>query len=501
MAYTPPPKDTVFVNGGLGNQTGQNSNNGGGATKAAWDAGSPSDFIGATGGPITSDTNAAFDYGNKTITATGIGVGVTVGTLCSCDDGAAEASFFTGIYEVTAVADNVLTFANISLSGVDTDQANGVSCYVGGAFDDLQDSLDNSLNDGTNYNRYIYTNYSRDSGNENTATTVKADTYGGSASTKVYVIGYNSTLTAESSAVLVMDADVTGEAANIDKSLFGFSTVDYLEFRDIDFNAGGKDSSKASFAIYALGAGDGAYTTFVSCKFRGAETDGAYFNAQYARFIGSEFSLNGRYGISSSSGPGHILVCSIHDNDNSGMYITIGIGTVRGNLIYDNGKDGSGHGIESNSCSRNLFDSNNLFGNADDGFQMNGGDYNNAFVNNASIGNGAYGYDFDTLAIGDIGYFGHNLAGANTTDHYYFGGGAGTGFATFANGDNVASSQAAADLFTNVTDGSEDFTPKTGSDLIDAGLDAASMGEQDIGAVQATAGAGGVQVLGGMIVR
>jgi hypothetical protein len=109
-----------------------------------------------------------------------------------------------------------------------------------------------------------------------------------------------------------------------------------------------------------------------------------------------------------------------------------------------------------------------MHGNADDGIELNASDYFIHFANNAFIGNGAYGIDFSTMVIGDIGYFGYNLSGANTTNDYYFGGAAGTDFANFGNGNNVDSSQTADQLLDTITDGSEDFTPESSSDLVDA---------------------------------
>jgi len=493
MAYTAPPKDTVIIVGGLGTRAGAADINGGGATKAAWDAGSPSDFMDANGGPITATTNGAFDYGDKTITAVGLGVGVTVGTLCRCNDGADEASFFDGWYEVTTVADNVLTFANISLSGIDTDQAVDVDCVVGGTIDILRSALDLGVNNGALYSRYIYNNVSE----EETAVSVQADVYGGSASTKVYVIGYNATLTAEASITLTCTADITGEVAVVDRSLFSVVTVDYLEFRNINFNAGGKDASKAMYAFYAAASGDGQYNSFYNCNFYGAELDGVNVRSEYVSFVNCGMYLNGQYGFNSLAASAYyqkFICCTIHDNDNHGMYVEPVTCVFVGNLIYDNGKGETGSGIYFQDNGVNsIFINNTIYGNWDSGIYYRSDQYGDTFINNAFIGNGDSGIDMNGGTASQFLYFGYNLAGANTTDAISDG----YDFATFCNGNNVDSAQTADQLLKTITDGSEDFTPETSSDLIDAGLDGV-YGELDIGAVQSAGGGGGLLTHPGM---
>lgn len=464
MAYTAPNEDTIVVVGGLGTQANKAQLNGGGATKAVWDAGSPSDFINTNGGPKRT-ASCAFTTASKNLNGTDIGNGITVGTLCYVSTG--DGSHITaGVYEITTVTDN----DNIVCAQIDDDGTNdtGVTVNVGGALDGLQNALDNPVNNAASYSRYIYDNIAT----ETVTTTVKADTFGGSVSTKVYVIGYNSTLAAEGTVILTTTTDITGEASAVDQALFAVVAVDYLEYRNIDFNAGGKDASRAVFAGYAVGTGDAQYSTFYNCNFYGAEADGFKGRPYYASFINCEFYLNGARGFNQGGAGAYltIVTCSVHDNDTDGIGLRTSSSLIIGNLCYDNGKDGSGSGIDHfGEVKTSHFLANTCFGNASDGIEMNGSDYSNTFINNAAIGNGAHGFDFQSIGLGDIGFFGFNLAGANTTAHYS--NGADGTFAAYANGDNVASAQTADQLLKTITDGSEDLTPETGSDLIDAGLD------------------------------
>lgn len=485
MAYLAPNKDTIVAVGGLGNQTDKAQLNGGGATKTVWDAGSPSDFIDTDGGPKFTAANCTFATATKTLAATGIGIGITVGTLCyvSVGDGP---HITEGVYEITTVFDN----DNIVCAQIDDDgnDDTGVTVNIGGALDGLQNALDNSVNNGASYNRYIYDNIAT----ETIAATIDADTYGGSDATRIYVIGYNSTLTAKAEVIITTDQDLTTNA------LLKIATVDYLSFYNIDFNCGGKDGNLGGYGVYGAATGDGQSTVFYKCKFRGAEIDGVYMATTQCLFIRCEMNLNGRYGYNGvGANASSLLGCSVHDNDNHGIYIRPNDAAFNFNLVYDNGKDGTGSGIHFlYGGNRSFFIGNTLHGNADDGVQMHSADTQSVYFNNTSVGNGAYGYDLQGLGFGDFRFFGFNHSSINTTAHYSEG--ADNTFAAYGNGDNQADTTAAADIFTNVADGSEDFTPKSGTDLIDNALDAEGYGELDIGTIQQAAGAGGLLTHPGM---
>ncbi len=461
--YVAPAEDTVVIVGGLGTQNNKNTANGGGATKVVWDAGSPSDFIEAVnGGTITSSANAAFDYGNKTISVAGIGSGVTVGTLCYLDDGAAEASFYTGRYKVTTVAANVLTFANINLSGVDTDQANGVTCNVGGALDSLQNALDKGVNDATSYSRYIYDNIAT----ETIGAIIDVDTNTGTASIgRIYIIGYNSTLAAEAEIVITT---TTNALASLIKF---YDNMERYIWKNIDFNGGG--TGKGVLCVDGTN-NDMMDYKFIDCKFHNATSWGVDINCGQILWANCEFYANG---IDTTSGGGQIrglnnwiIGCSFHDNaDGDGLLMNSTYGELLGSFAYDNSV--IGFNLESlNDYS--VIKNNTSYNNGSHGFRMDTAGIGMLIMNNASVGNTGVGFEFDSDFVQHI-YFGYNLSNVNGgKNSSHIGAGLDATFADFGDGNNVASTQTPDQLFKTIPGGAEDFTPETGSNLIDNALDA-----------------------------
>lgn len=462
MAYAAPNEDTVVVVGGLGTQVNKAQLNGGGATKAVWDAGSPSDFINTNGGPKRT-ASCAFTTASKNLNGTDIGNGITVGTLCYVSTGDGT-HIDPGVYEITTVTDN----DNIICAQIGDDGTNdtGVTVNVGGALDGLQNALDNDINDASSYNRYIYDNIAT----ETITATIDLDTNAGAANSHIIIIGYNSTLAAEAEVIITTTTDLSGNGSG----LLSFNAKSYYEFRKIDFYGGGKDASRAVYCVMDVAAAQSEHVLFTYCKFRGASSHGVnQSGSRHFTFIDCEFNLNGGNGYEAAIGKGYylkILACSVHDNDAHGINIQ-SLCLATGCLLYDNGKDGSGNGLTTSSVSDyTVIINNTAYGNADDGFQIDDLSDNCVIASNAAIGNGAYGFDLQGKSIQPTGFFGYNLAGANTTAHYSEG--ADNTFADFRHGNNVASSQTADQLLKTITDGSEDFTPETGSDLIDNALDA-----------------------------
>lgn len=182
MPYNPPNKDTVHFVGGVGTKADRNQNNGGGCTKTAWDgSGSLSEFMGTNGGPKTSAVNATYTNSTKTVTATGIGNGVTVGTLAYVSG----TNITSGVYEVTVVTDN----DNVVLNDIDaTGDNTDTTINVGGALDTLQNAVDNNSTKAGNYNRTVYTNL-----DETLTAAVDFDAGSGSSVSNTWkrVIGFN----------------------------------------------------------------------------------------------------------------------------------------------------------------------------------------------------------------------------------------------------------------------------------------------------------------------
>jgi hypothetical protein len=462
-AYVPPNEDTVCVAGGLGTQADASTLNGGGATKAVWDANSPSDFIGTNGGAI-STAACSFTAAGHTFSATNIGLNVVAGTLAQVIGGDSS-KVRAGIYEVTAVTDD----DNIVLGDVvhDDDEADdtNVTVVVGGAItgsggssNALQEVLDLSLNDATAHNRYIYYNYASSA----LSSTVDVDTNSGNgADFKIIIIGYNITLTAEAEIIISTNVELANGLV-----LIAGAITDYV-WKNIDFDGGGKDSTKAAYCINNT-VNTAQFHTFIKCKFHQASADGIQYAGFSLHLLGCGAYLNGAYGVDTTGRSNHLLYRSaFNDNDQHGAHISSSNCTIIGNLFYDNGKDSSvGSGLYMRPSGDKSFIFNNTsHGNYEDGFYVIANCDLLMFINNTSVGNGGYGYN---IAADGVGFFGWNHSSVNTTAHTNKV--ADGSFADYGLGNNKADTTAAASIFTNVTDGSEDFTPQTGTDLIDNAL-------------------------------
>ena len=467
MAYIAPAKETVMIVGGLGDQSGAASDNGGGASLAAWDAFSPSAFMGANGGPFTTDSLCTFTTADKQITkvSSNIGLNVKVGTLCYVNAGVG-AKIDAGCYEVTAVPDaDTITLGNIQDSGDDT-----VIVKVGGAINTLQAALDNPCNSATTpvpgYNRYIYDNIAT----ETISNTIDVDTYFGGASTSIFVIGYNATLTAKSEIEITTAATLANGLMLID------GVADYYHWEYIDFNAGGRDSSLAAYGVYSTSNGLMNHS-FVKCKFHGASITGLKYAGFRLDLYDCEAYLNGTYGVHTTGRSNHLINAnSIHDNDSHGARINSTDADIINNTFYDNGKGGSGSGLYyRNGGDNSKIVGNTSYGNADDGIHLESGANTIRLFNNTASGNGGYGYNIAATATR---FFGWNHSYNNTTAHINKV--ADGSFTTYAEGNNKTGDPE----FTRVDDGSEDFTPQTGSSLINNALVFGGTGNNAIGACE-----------------
>lgn len=485
--YTAPAKDTVCVVGGLGTQAAANGSNGGGATKTAWDAGSPSDFIGTNGAAKFSSIDVVYDHtggaGERLLTKANIGLGITVGTLAWVEG----TNITAGRYEITSVIDN----NNICCANIDaTDDTADAIVYIGGSLPTLQGALDAALNNAASYNRYIYDNVAT----ETITATINVNTYGGSATTRVFVIGYNATLTLPADIIITTNTDLTTNA------LLKITTVDFLYFEHIDFSCGGAAANKGGYGVYAAATADGQATTFYKCTFRGAEIDGVNMRSTASIFIDCKFFLNGRYGFANGAGGTNFQLwhCEIHDNISNGVHLISTTGwagqEVKNCIIYDNG----GHGICYATAAQggNAIIGNTIYGNTNNGIDFLSTSGTFYVYNNSCVGNGGYGYDLNGgIASKIFTFFGYNHSSVNVSGHYSEG--ADGTFTALCNGNNQADTAAANTIFTNVGDGTEDFTPLTGSDLVNNALAPMSATTNDIGAIQEASG-GGTDIFGGV---
>ncbi len=456
-------KDTFVAVGGLGTQADAALTNGGGATKTAWEAGTPSNFIAANGGPITADTTITYTNSTTTFSKTGIGTGVTVGTLAFVSG----TNITTGIYEVTGQTNDTVVMANIVASGDNTDSV----VNVGGAISTLQRALDD--NDAATQNRHIWYNVS----SITITAPIDIDTFGGSSTTNVIVEGYNSTLTVEAQVTITTNSDIS--------TLLNFALTGdiYGIFRNLILDANG--AGNANQCVLSFGASDDR-VIFENCLLENAVDIAAVtINGDFWSFLKCEIKESGGGIICGGTDCTFLTVigCSIHDNSGEGIHAQQTFTNIIGSLIYDNAGDGINC---SGSCIDPVIIGNTVHGNTGDGISALATSDNAFIMNNACVGNtSGFGFNLNGASPYKVS-LGFNLSAGNSSGDID----AGT-FATAGIGSNQDSAQAAADIFVSVTDGAEDFTPKTGSDLINNGLDAADTGNQDIGAIQEASGGGG----------
>ena len=487
-------KDTVIVVGGLGTQSGKHTDNGGGATRAAWDAGSPSDFMDVGDGGAKSEedhwggsqTACVVDnhsgYNKVTISKAGYSfLGCTVGSIANVEFAGV---YSDGRYEVLAILDSNVTVV------IDLPYSSDTTCdiRVGGTLDTLQNALDKPINDAASYNRYIYDNITT----ETITATIDVDTYGGSSNTRVIVKAANSSCVVDGTRVIVTtDQNLGGGGLGL---LSFTSASTYTQWWYVDFNAGGAD--KADYCIYnAADQTSSYYHVFHDCIFRGAADEtGVWIESSNWTLFGCEVHNNGN-GVWMDSTSGGAVGCSIHDNTGYGLKLSFYYIFISNCLVYDNG----GNGIHGDSaCDMACITGNLIFGNTGHGLSIDAGGDWNIVINNTSCGNGTggsgYGYNFadrgntlffaynhscDGLGNANDNFDGHcNLMIDPTSDLEWD---------DFLEGNN----QHGDPKFTSIIDDSEDFTPISGSPLIDNALDAEGYGELDIGAIQQAAGAGG----------
>jgi len=223
---------------------------------------------------------------------------------------------------------------------------------------------------------------------------------------------------------------------------------------------------------------------FDTCRLDSATGDGFFQGYGFRNLlINCEIDSNGGAGIGppalqQTNRMGYLWVhgCSIHDNASSGVAIYYINNLVSNCLIYDNG----GVGVE---LGRQFFYSsilnNTIYGNIGSGIGDGAGGTligNNTgrIFGNTVVSNGGYGIE-DNRGAGTLGYVDYNHFHNNTSGETDFSGG--------TPGDN---NQSGDPLFTSVTDGSEDFTPTSGSPLIRTNVN-----DGNIGAVGNTSGGAG----------
>lgn len=197
---------------------------------------------------------------------------------------------------------------------------------------------------------------------------------------------------------------------------------------------------------------------FINCDFKNA-SDGAYAAGSVVSFYNCNFFSNSASGLN-----GIIFVHggTSHDNGSHGIQCQAANGNILDVIIYDNGGDG----INLNTNSDNSYLSSlTIYGNDSDGIDCHAASDFCFFYNISSVGNAAYGFNFNSMDADNIRYFDYNHTHLNTSA---------ASDITLPASNNITGDP----LFVSVVDGSEDFTPNTGSPLIRAGIN-----YSDIGAV------------------
>ncbi len=306
-------------------------------------------------------------------------------------------------------------------------------------------------------------------GTESISATLDFDTNSGTVSAPITFVSYDSTGTSQEDGYHIQVAS----SISILQDLIS----DWLRFVGIDFDGNGNVTSTC---VDASGSGEGENTIYIRCTLRDCDGHGSNIRGGFISFIGCNIHSMGLCGLrpqstaSSRWSSGLILGNRIHGNGDAGIG-DMGGNSLRiiGNLIYGN----LGDGIEFTAAIQFVNDiiiGNTIFGNLGDAIDLSTlTEYDCAVYDNTLVSNGGYAIRMGTASPGR--YIDHNHTHDNTSGATDYNSGTLPGVAN----------QTGDPLFTNTTQGSEDFKPLSGSPLIGNGL----LGG-NIGAVAADAGGG-----------
>lgn len=305
------------------------------------------------------------------------------------------------------------------------------------------------------------------------------DTNAGTAASPIHFVGADSS----GNPLTTGYYTISGSSLPASTNLFYWGTAasQFVRFKRIRITG-------ATNHNVSTGPGSGTpfdtWLIFNTCRIDSATADGVYQGFGYRNmFINCEIDSNGGSGFgpagaSNTNRMGYIWFygCSVHDNTSSGITLYNQGNEVLNSLIYDNGGDGIELGRQ---FFYTVIMNNTIYGNTGSGI----GDMNafslsanntGRIIGNTFASNGGYGLE-DNRGGGTLGYIDYNHFYNNTS-----------GETDFSGGTPGDSNQSGDPLFTSITDGSEDFTPTSGSPLIRTNLN-----DGNIGAVGAPASGGG----------
>ena len=296
-------------------------------------------------------------------------------------------------------------------------------------------------------------------GNHTPTAAIDVDnTTAGTQASPIEVVGANATGTIDGTRPTIIG---TSLPASTDMFLLSSGvTTDYWYWKDLILD--GDDQGQNGFFEDDYGA---INWIFLRCRFTQFTTNGVRFDqGGFANFYQCEFDNNGNAGCGPANegaavrmGSCNWIGCSFHDNTDEGMRVHDRGICIAHCEFYDNGGDGLY--LNSQATRTTIILNNVMHGNGGNGLHLGSnsttteGDpiiMGNAFTNNTGDG------------VEWIASSGPELADYNHFD------GNGTARDNFPTGDNDTSGDP---LYTSETNGSEDFTPTSGSPLIDAGIE------------------------------
>lgn len=245
-----------------------------------------------------------------------------------------------GLYEIISHTNDVLVIDVNGVNGSDVIIGDDTVDYgVGGVRLattglELQDALDAIAEDvnGTVNNIDILDN--KDS--ITITATIDIANISGSISTRVRIIGTNSVFVEDGTRI-----EITTTSTLTNGLLFFNNTSDNTTWRNVNFNAGGKASSRAAYGVRNTATGSLSHS-FIRCNFFGASVTGMANRSSSWSFTGCNFNDNGLYGSGVAAGgtSDTYYSCSFSNNVSHGAFIG-GQRTILINCLFiDNGGDG-----------------------------------------------------------------------------------------------------------------------------------------------------------------